>query len=239
MQTHFSHLFSLLWFGYWLLRLVKVNTFFSCLHPVSELKAWGSFTFIQFIQFPVIPVSFTRDLKSQEAEEGGRVTLHCELSKAGVPVEWKRGTQVLKCGEKYQMTQTGCSYELQIFDLNPGDTGGYSCCSEDTESSASLVVNGRMEIASSFHSAAFVLYLIILLSPLLTIENHWLFLFNHQLSQLFSPKSWKAKRLMRGTVLPCTVSSLNLGFLWSGERENLAFALVPSMKLDRQDTMPL
>ncbi|XP_076000940.1 obscurin isoform X2 [Genypterus blacodes] len=93
------------------------------------------------INIKVIPVSFTRDLKSQEAEEGSSVTLLCELSKPGVPVEWKRGAQVLKCGEKYQMTQTGFSYELQIFALNPGDTGGYLCCFEDTESSASLVVN--------------------------------------------------------------------------------------------------
>ncbi|XP_044076914.1 obscurin isoform X9 [Siniperca chuatsi] len=89
----------------------------------------------------VLPVIFIRDLESQEAEEGSSVTLHCELSKPGLPVEWKKETQVLACGEKYQMKQTGFSYELQIFDLRPGDTGSYSCCSEDTISSASLIVN--------------------------------------------------------------------------------------------------
>ncbi|XP_050925907.1 obscurin isoform X3 [Lates calcarifer] len=89
----------------------------------------------------VLPVIVIQDLESQEAEEGGSVTLHCELSKPGLPVEWKKGTQVLSLGEKYQMRQTGFSYELHIFDLKPGDTGNYSCCSEDTISSASLAVN--------------------------------------------------------------------------------------------------
>lgn len=84
-------------------------------------------------------------MESQEAEEGCSVTLHCELSKPGLPVEWKKGTQVLSCGEKYQMTQIGFSYELQIFDLRPEDTGSYSCSVEDTISLASLTVNGRME----------------------------------------------------------------------------------------------
>ena len=83
------------------------------------------------------------------------MSLHCELSKPGVPVEWKKETQALSCGEKYQMKQTGCSYELQIFDVKLGDTGSYSCCSEDTISSASLVVNGRMETTSSSHAVFF------------------------------------------------------------------------------------
>lgn len=90
-----------------------------------------------------------RDLESQQAEEGANVILHCELSKPGLLVEWKKETQILSCGEKYQTKETGFSYELQIFDLRPGDSGSYSCCSGDTISSASLVVNGRMETLSS------------------------------------------------------------------------------------------
>lgn len=93
-----------------------------------------------------------RDLESQQAEEGGSVILHCELSKSGLLVEWKKETRILSCGEKYQMKETGSSYELQIFDLRPGDSGSYSCCSGDTISSASLVVNGRMETLSSSHA---------------------------------------------------------------------------------------
>lgn len=93
-----------------------------------------------------------RDLANQQAEEGGDVIFHCELSKPGLPIEWKKGSVVLSCGEKYQMKETGLSYELQIFDLKPCDSGRYSCSSGDTISSASLVVNGRMETLSSSHA---------------------------------------------------------------------------------------
>uniref|UniRef100_A0A674EZY5 Ig-like domain-containing protein n=1 Tax=Salmo trutta TaxID=8032 RepID=A0A674EZY5_SALTR len=65
--------------------------------------------------------------KSQEAEEGGSVTLHCELSKPGVPVEWRKGTQVLKSGEKYQMKQKESVSELLISKVVPEDSGDYSC----------------------------------------------------------------------------------------------------------------
>ncbi|XP_025756351.1 obscurin isoform X3 [Oreochromis niloticus] len=93
------------------------------------------------LNIKVLPVIFIRDLESQVAEEGGSVTLHCELSKPGVHVEWKKGSEVLSCGEKYQIKQKGFCHELHILDLRPGDTGSYSCSLEDTISSASLVVN--------------------------------------------------------------------------------------------------
>lgn len=99
------------------------------------------------IQSQVLPVIFTRDLESQVAEEGGSVTLHCELSKPGVHVEWKNGSEVLSSGEKYLIKQTGFCHELHILDLTPGDTGSYSCCLEDAISSASLLVNGMMGLS--------------------------------------------------------------------------------------------
>ncbi|XP_023191834.1 obscurin isoform X6 [Xiphophorus maculatus] len=93
------------------------------------------------IQAQVVQVVCNKDLESCVSEEGASITLHCELSKPGVPVQWKKGPEVLSHGEKYQLKQTGLRYELQIFDLTPQDTGTYSCCSEDILSSASLVVN--------------------------------------------------------------------------------------------------
>lgn len=190
-------------------------------------------------------------MESQEVEEGGSITLHCELSKPGLAVEWKKETQVLSYGEKYHSKQTGCIYELQIFGLRPGDTGSYSCCSEDTTSSASLVVNGMIETMSSSHAVFFcrqvfhfifqstllhlTAFFIAILDLVLQI-NILLFLFIHQLPRLFSQKNLKAKQLMRATVWACIVSSLNPVFFWSGGKENLVFVLVPSMKLYRQDT---
>uniref|UniRef100_A0A4W5N9G4 Ig-like domain-containing protein n=1 Tax=Hucho hucho TaxID=62062 RepID=A0A4W5N9G4_9TELE len=93
------------------------------------------------LKIKALPVIFKQDLQSQEVEEGGSVNLHCKLSKPGVPVEWVKGTQVLKSGEKYQMKQKDCSVELQVCDLKPEDTGSYHCRTGDTESSACLKVN--------------------------------------------------------------------------------------------------
>ncbi|KAK7945499.1 hypothetical protein WMY93_001227 [Mugilogobius chulae] len=89
----------------------------------------------------VVPVTVIEGLQNLEAEEGGSVTFVCKLSKPGLPVEWRRGSQVLCFGEKYEKNQTGCDYELHIFDLKPGDTGSYSCNCENATSSASLIVN--------------------------------------------------------------------------------------------------
>ncbi|XP_047188258.1 obscurin isoform X15 [Scophthalmus maximus] len=89
------------------------------------------------------PVTFKQKLESQEAEEGGDITLHCELSKPGVPVEWKKGTQVLKSGEKYQMKQKASVNELLINKVVPEDSGDYSCVCGDQKTTASLKIKAQ------------------------------------------------------------------------------------------------
>ncbi|MEQ2284724.1 hypothetical protein AMECASPLE_024450, partial [Ameca splendens] len=84
--------------------------------------------------------TYVKMLESQEAEEGASVTLHCELSKPGVPVEWKKGTQVLKSGEKYQMKQKTSVNELIITKVVPEDSGDYSCVFGDQKTTASLKI---------------------------------------------------------------------------------------------------
>ncbi|XP_045080730.1 obscurin isoform X18 [Coregonus clupeaformis] len=88
------------------------------------------------------PVTFKHKLESQEAKEGGSVTLHCELSKPGVPVEWRKGTQVLKSGEKYQIKQKESVSELLISKVVPEDSGDYSCMCGDLKTTASLNIKG-------------------------------------------------------------------------------------------------
>lgn len=186
------------------------------------------------------PAVVIEDLESQAAEEGGTVVLHCELSKPGLLVEWKKETLVLICGEKCQMKQTGLAYELQIFDLRPEDSGTYSCCSDDTISSASLIVNGRTQV--------FFLILFLLLSFLSYSSSHCfiilvpapkinisLFLVVNQLLQFFSLKSSRVKRLMKGTMSGCTVSFPDRLLRWSGRKENLVFALVQNMTLNKRE----
>eukprot|EP00063_Salmo_salar_P071855 XP_014046690.1 PREDICTED: obscurin-like isoform X7 [Salmo salar] len=95
------------------------------------------------INVHALPVTFKHKLESQEAEEGGSVTLHCEFSKPGVPVEWRKGTQVLKSGEKYQMKQKESVSELLISKVVPEDSGDYSCVCGDQKTTASLKIKAQ------------------------------------------------------------------------------------------------
>ena len=88
-------------------------------------------------------MTFKDKLENQEAEEGTSVTLRCEISKPGVPVEWKKGTQVLKSGEKYQLKQKDSVNELLINKVVPEDSGDYSCVCGDQKTTANLSVKGR------------------------------------------------------------------------------------------------
>ncbi|KAL6489202.1 hypothetical protein MHYP_G00029430 [Metynnis hypsauchen] len=87
-----------------------------------------------------LPVIFRRELQNQECDEGSSVTLQCELSKPGVPVKWRRGTQVLQSGGKYFIKQTGSSVELKITDLKPEDTGEYTCLCGDQKTTANMKI---------------------------------------------------------------------------------------------------
>ena len=88
-------------------------------------------------------MTIKQKLQSQEAEEGGSVTLHCELSKPGLPVEWRKGTQQLKSGGKYQMKQDASVSELLISKVAPEDSGEYSCVCGDLKTTASIKIKGR------------------------------------------------------------------------------------------------
>ncbi|XP_032381171.1 obscurin [Etheostoma spectabile] len=87
-----------------------------------------------------IPVTFKQKLKNQEAVEEGSVILRCELSKPGVPVEWRKNAQLLKEGEKYQMKQEGRMAEMLIRNLTLSDLGEYSCFVGTAVTSADIKV---------------------------------------------------------------------------------------------------
>ena len=95
------------------------------------------------IDYAALPAVFTQKLESQEAEEESSVTLHCELSKAGFPVEWRKGAKVLTSGEKYQMKQKASVNELLISTVAPEDSGDYSCVCGEQKTSASINIKGR------------------------------------------------------------------------------------------------
>lgn len=57
---------------------------------------------------------------------------------------------MLKPGNKYEMKQNGCEFELQIHDLTVQDSGIYKCCTGGIATTASLKVKG---IYSTFPGA--------------------------------------------------------------------------------------
>ncbi|XP_076826396.1 obscurin [Brachyhypopomus gauderio] len=92
------------------------------------------------MKIKALPVTFRRELQNQECDEGSNVTLHCELSKPGVPVEWRKGTQVIQSGGKYLIKQTGSTVELKITDLKPEDAGQYTCMCGDQKTTANMKI---------------------------------------------------------------------------------------------------
>ena len=103
-------------------------------------------------------MTFIHKLESQEAVEGGSVTLRCELSKPGGPVEWRRGQLVLTSGEKYQMKQAGATVELTIHSVKCEDTGDYCCSAGDSQSTAFVKITGKMFFLTSFSLFLSVLF---------------------------------------------------------------------------------
>lgn len=96
-----------------------------------------------------IPVTFRQKLKNVQVEEGHNITLYCEISKAGVPVEWRLGGDLLENGDKYQMKQRDSTLELTITDAVPEDSGVYACVCRQQRTKATVKVIGICSLTSS------------------------------------------------------------------------------------------
>lgn len=98
--------------------------------------------FFTFFPYTAIPLSFKTALKNQEAPEGGSVSLRCEVSRAGVPVQWYKGEDQLYHGGRYQMTLRGNVAEMHIRNVQPEDVGEYSCILGEQKTTAEVNVRG-------------------------------------------------------------------------------------------------
>uniref|UniRef100_A0A5G2QZ79 non-specific serine/threonine protein kinase n=2 Tax=Sus scrofa TaxID=9823 RepID=A0A5G2QZ79_PIG len=90
-----------------------------------------------------LPAKFTKGLRKEEATEGASATLHCELSKAA-PVEWRKGSETLRAGDRVILRQDGATCELEIRGLTVADAGEYSCVCGQEKTSAALTVRGKV-----------------------------------------------------------------------------------------------
>ncbi|XP_047393930.1 obscurin [Sciurus carolinensis] len=92
-----------------------------------------------------LPARFTEDLRSQEVTEGTTATLRCELSKAA-PVEWRKGSETLRDGDRHRLRQEGAVCELQIRGLAVEDAGEYACVCGQERTSATLAVRAPQAV---------------------------------------------------------------------------------------------
>lgn len=110
-----------------------------------------------------LPVTVTKELESQTAAEGESVTLHCELSKPCVPVEWRKGELGLCPCTKYEIRQTGCLATLVIHDVDKDDAGCYTCDTGYHQSTAQVAVKGTLAL-----NFVLIIYIKVPISFLLT-----------------------------------------------------------------------
>lgn len=100
--------------------------------------------FICIFCLSVIPVTFKQKLKNLQVEEGQNITLHCEISKPGVPVEWRLGGELLENGDKYQIKQRDSNLDLTIRDAALQDSGVYTCVCREQKTKATVKIIGML-----------------------------------------------------------------------------------------------
>lgn len=74
--------------------------------------------------------------------EGETATLSCTTSDVTSLVTWRRNHIQLRNGDKYELRKEGKVNLLLIYDVDPLDTGVYTCDTGDVQSSAKLTVTG-------------------------------------------------------------------------------------------------
>lgn len=79
-------------------------------------------------------------------EEGHNIALCCEISKPGVPVEWRLGGEILENGDKYQIKQRDAALELVIREADPEDSGVYTCVCREQRTKATVKVIGVFKL---------------------------------------------------------------------------------------------
>lgn len=71
------------------------------------------------------------------------MVLRCELSKPGIPVEWRKGEEPLRNGVRFQVRRRETTLELLIWKPVPEDSGVYSCVCADQRTSANVKITGK------------------------------------------------------------------------------------------------
>lgn len=104
---------------------------------------------VHLLCLSALPIVFKQKLKNVQVEEGHNITLCCEISKPGVPVEWRLGGDLLEHGDKHQIKQRGSVLELSIRDAVPEDSGVYTCVCREQRTKSTVKVIGEFTLGAT------------------------------------------------------------------------------------------
>lgn len=104
---------------------------------------------VHLLCLSALPIVFKQKLKNVQVEEGHNITLCCEISKPGVPVEWRLGGDLLEHGDKHQIKQRGSVLELSIRDAVPEDSGVYTCVCREQRTKSTVKVIGEFTLGTT------------------------------------------------------------------------------------------
>ena len=89
-------------------------------------------------------IKFTRQLDDVKLTTvDATATFECELSKAGLKVEWTRDDKKLRRDDRIDMVSDGKTHRLVVEKAGPQDVGKYSAVYEQLSTTASLSVVGK------------------------------------------------------------------------------------------------
>lgn len=71
------------------------------------------------------------------------ITFECELSSAGIDVEWSKNDRPIRKGGKYDIIVDGAIHKLIIKDADGPDAGIYAAHFKNRSTAASLIIQGE------------------------------------------------------------------------------------------------
>lgn len=111
------------------------------------------------------------------------MSLRCELSRTGVPVQWFKSENELCQGGRYQMMLRGNIAEMHIRNIQPEDVGEYSCVFGEQKTTAEVNVRGIQHFIP----------LLIWLFSVLKFSRFSCFFLNQRQHPCTLRRSWRAK----------------------------------------------
>lgn len=86
---------------------------------------------------------FSKNLANIEGTETNSIKLICEVSKSSAEVTWYKGDQELPEGGRYEQIADGRKRILIIQALRLEDAGEYNCRLANSQTTATLKINGK------------------------------------------------------------------------------------------------